>query len=219
MSVIGRIMPILVILYILPYIIQILNQVLEQFRGVIVSDNFDDGTLNTDIWEIISDDPAGSTSEVNGVLRVTTSGSYHQGAVTKNSYDLTNTVLTIKFVKNENVRQTLQLGAEKRTDGAEPAECYYISHDRFDDVFEIRRKLYGEAGVQVASKPLPSLPITVKVRVEGNTIRFYLNDNLIHSEEWALSTKTCYIWLFVAGTTAEAYHGDSEYDDFILQRI
>ena len=204
------------------YFIQIISQVLSQFypsTNIILQDNFDDGVLNTDIWEVISNDPSGSSSEVNGVLRITTSGGYHQGIVTKNKYDLSNTELSVKFIKNENARQTLQIAIEKLTDGTEPAECYYISHDRVDGVFEIRRKLWGEISEQIASRSLPTLPKTIKVRIEGDTIEFYLDDELIHSESFALSTKELYIWLFVAGSTPEEYHGDSEYDDFILQKI
>jgi hypothetical protein len=217
----GKMMGGILSIVMMVYMFQMLQSILGRFaygapRGAItVSDNFDDNSLNTTIWETLV--YGGSISEENQKIKFNLTTSSGRGCLkTKSKYDISRgATLYCDLTLGDLLTISLDLCTNVPTDLYEEPDEYYRLAISSDNVFRVWRKRAGEeAGSLVYNIGGQPTSLRAKIIFSGNTIKFYWGEVLMYEETYVLSSKEHYATI---RTWASAENTGSAYaDNFCL---
>ena len=236
-STIERILGPLIMLVMLQILIPLVQQIMEAIAKVvptapeevpaIFSDNFDDNSMDTSIWELNRRKVA-EVAERNQRLEVNLpQGADTGGYVTKNSYDLSSKQITIDigeisgsgvygcFIVINSAKVTTD-DPNVNTSGDRYLLGYYfgaqsvkVYRGRADESPTLRKQMTNLTNVT-----------KLRIKISDDTIRFYCYDGswkLIYSEPFAFASKTMYIHIY--GGTGTYGIGNVYIDNFSLELV
>ena len=183
-----------------------------------ITDNFDDGVINADLWEQAANG-SGSVSESGGKLKASCPSSLDMaGVVTKNPYDLTDGSVEVEW-SLDNVREVyLGISTEKALSFLNMeylSNCYFIRMTQSDGTYRVWFKKVVNGTVFNIHDALMSLTSgKFKLQFEGNTLKAYVNDALFSSDEYELQSKEVYV--YVIATAYDVNTGEASFDNFSM---
>ena len=176
------------------------------------TDDFNDNSLNTDLWKIGLQGGTGAVVEANQRLEIRCPGSYDRAVlVTADKHDLADGYVKVK-ANADNLNIIGLYISPTQNLGAYPqflSDSYGIEIGSKGTTVRVYK-----GGSLLNTFGAPSSELTLKMAIEGGRIKLYYDDNLALDEEYAYESTEVYVYL--AGQGYDTETGTGWFDDFEL---
>jgi len=176
-------------------------------------DRFDDDLTDSALWNLLEKNN-GIVSERNGRVECSVvSSSGVAGYITKSSYDLSDCDVQVDVSNLHLAELTLAIAVEGIDDHFWWNDNFYVvAKQNVHGTCAISERVDGGDPVSLYNEAWTGPTGSLRIRICNGTISFYEEDTLRYSEQFALSSTQCYMYL--EGRTWSPYAGMDYFDNF-----
>jgi hypothetical protein len=176
-------------------------------------DHFDDNVTDSVLWKLLEKNN-GVVSEKNGRVECSVvSSSGVAGYITKSSYDLSDCDIQVDVSNLHLAELHLAIAVEGVDDHFWwNSNFYVITKQNAHGTCGVTRRVEGGDAISLYSEAWTGPTGALRIRICDGAISFYEEDTLRYSEQFALNSTHCYIYL--EGRTWSPYAGMDYFDNF-----